>query len=165
MGVGGEYTFENGVRVSANLGYHFRIYQRDTGAVGFKDHHRGVVYDVRIETTSKEGGQLSASVIRDVEESPLSNFYVVQTMQLAYQYSAAEDWTVTVAPQFSYIREGTPGTIQNSRDHTSLQVTARYDAEEDAALEISWLYREKTTNDDVGEYSNWRLILGWVREF
>ena len=165
VGVGGEYTLEIGLRLSANLAYHGRIYEEESGSATFKDHYRGAVYDVRLESTAKEGGQLSVSVMRDAQESHLSNSYVVQTMQIAYQHSAAEDWTVTVAPKFSFFREGNKDAIQKAREHRSLQVTALYDAEEDASLELTLLYRWKTTNDNEGEYSNWRLIFGWVQEF
>lgn len=162
---GVQWQINDEVSVFGFGSYLDRNYRRDSGILGpgISD-YTGFLFETGVDWRPDADNRLSAVIIKDVQESILSNFMRRYAGRIAYTRVLVKDHTLTVAGGVEFGREAVD-TLQRVKQRYTAQALYSWQINPALVWESSVMYRTKITNDDLGEYVDWQFTTGIVFQF
>lgn len=147
------------------LAYLDRNYRHNSGVLGPGNaDYTGILFETGVEWRPDNDNRLSIVIVKDVQESILSNWMRRYAGRVAYTRVLCPDHTITVAGGVEFGREAV-NTLQRIKQRYTAQAAYTWQLNPALTWETSVLYRTKITNDDLGEYVDWQFTTGLVFQF
>lgn len=162
--IGVVWTINPMVEVSGKAGYQRRDY--DTAAsAAFVHDYEGAVFEASLKWTPSSIHSVSVILDRYVVESVLSNYTSNYRARVAYTLGLMKGWDLTISGNYSRARESTDAVVETKKNRFGGEVVTHYQFWKGLNGELGTEWRGKRTNDDTGEYDNFRATAGLRYDF
>lgn len=163
---GPDWTPMEGLTFTARLGYRVQDYYRGRGTRAFREDFRGFVYRVGIDWRPTAKTRFTIDHAKEVVETVLlANFTRRYRLRAAVSHRFHPKWNLSLIGNFDTGRESRRPTTQRFKDRVSGEFVLDHSVTSNIVAELSALYRNKRTNDNLGEYDNWRITAGVILRF
>jgi hypothetical protein len=150
--------------IAARLGQEWRDYRRHTGTVAFDEDWNGLVGDLNAAWKPWKQHTFSAGGAVLTEESTITNFQRTLRFVAGWSWEFAEDWRLQVQGVWDQVHQSRP-SAQHFYHRRQLEISVTRELHPNILGEASFMYRDKATNDDLGEYDDYRVAIGATINF